>query len=337
MANVTEPSVTVIVPNYNYERTLGLCLAATQQQTYRSLDIVVVDDCSTDGSVAVARSMGVPVVSTGRNSGVAVARNLGASVARGDILMFVDSDVAMHPDAVEQAVRLLAADPTIGAVTGNYDPAPLIDDGVVERYRNFHQYFWLHAGEGFITDFVPTAILAVPARVFEEVGPCNPVLRETEGQRHRILLTGAVRGQHDNDATLATVLRKVFTRTRLHVPFFLRRDRIGEVATTAQSGGCLSAALAAVGLAAPVFLGPVGVAVPMLPLLAWLFSDRTMYAAAWRYRGAGFAVQVAALHYLVSVTTAAALSIGLLQWMTSVRFRHLYDPAPATAQLGVPR
>src|SRR5262245_52493669 len=120
-----------------------MCLRAALDQTHRPLEILVVDDCSTDDSVAVARSLGVPVISTTHNSGVAVARNLGASRARGGILVFVDSDVAMHPDAVARAVALLSTNPRLGAVTGSYDPEPLIDDGAVERYRNFHQYFWL--------------------------------------------------------------------------------------------------------------------------------------------------------------------------------------------------
>ena len=336
----TPPLVSVIVPNYNYGRTLGMCLRAAQQQTYDPLEILVVDDCSTDNSLQVARSLGVRVVSTPRNSGVAFARNLGAGHARGSILVFVDSDVAMRPDAVAQAVALLSGNPRLGAVSGNYDPEPLIDDGAVERYRNFHQHHWLQAAEGLLTDFVPTAILAMPASAFVDVGPFNPALRDTEGadygrrlaRQYQILLTGAVRGRHDNDDRLGTVLRKVFTRTRLHVPFFAQRTRIGQVASTSQSGGCLAAALSALGVVVPVVAWPVGLAVPALAWLAWLSCDRGLYLAAWRYRGPRFAALVVALHYLVSLATAAGLLVGLGQWVTSASFRHLYDSAGAPAE-----
>ena len=342
--NGTELLVSVIVPNYNYARTLGLCLRAAQAQTYRPLEILVVDDCSTDDSVEVARSLRATVVSTPHNSGVAAARNLGAEHARGEVLVFVDSDVAMHPDAVSRAVHLLAADAGLGAVTGDYDPEPLIDDGPVERYRNFHQYYWLEAAEGYLTDFVPTAILAVPARVFAEVGPFNAVLRDTEGaeygrrlgRRYRMLLTSAVRGRHDNDDTLGTVLRKVFHRTRLHVPFFLHRERLGQVATTSQSGGCLAALASVLGLLAAVLLWPAGLAVPVLFFLLWLRGDRRMYAAARRYRGLPFAALVVALHYVVTLATAAGLAVGLVQWLTSATFRRLYDPAPAGSPVPTP-
>jgi glycosyltransferase involved in cell wall biosynthesis len=105
------PLVSIIVPNYNYARTLRLCLRAIRAQTYEPLEVLVVDDCSTDNSAQIARSMGVRVVRTPHNAGVAAARNLGAEHAGGEILIFVDSDVAMNPDAVANAVALLAAEP----------------------------------------------------------------------------------------------------------------------------------------------------------------------------------------------------------------------------------
>lgn len=328
--------VSVIVPNYNYARTLPLCLGAIQAQTYAPLEILVIDDCSTDDSVLLARSLGVRVLSTPRNSGVAAARNLGAAHARGDVLAFVDSDVAINPDAIANAVALLATDPELGAVTGNYEPEPLIDDGLVERYRNFHQYYWLTAAEGMITGFVPTAILVLRAEVFAAVGRFNPVLRETEGadfgtrlgQRYRILLTSEVRGRHDNDASLRLVLRKVFTRTRLHVPHFLRRDIVGQAAASSQSGSCVAACAAAASVLLPVFFGPLWIPVPTLLLAVWLAADARMYRAVLRHHGLPFGLFFIATHYLVNLATAAGLATGAAQWLASRSFRHLYDPVP---------
>ena len=52
------PLVSVVIPNYNYAATLGPCIRAVQAQTYPNLEIVVADDCSTDNSVEIARSLG---------------------------------------------------------------------------------------------------------------------------------------------------------------------------------------------------------------------------------------------------------------------------------------
>src|SRR5437588_12572558 len=101
------PLVSVIVPNYNYGHVLGHCLRAVQGQTYPRVEIILADDCSTDNSVEVAASLGVPALRTPANGGAAVARNLAVRHAGGDILFFLDSDIALEPGAVEAAVRVL--------------------------------------------------------------------------------------------------------------------------------------------------------------------------------------------------------------------------------------
>src|SRR5690242_13384344 len=122
----SRPLVSVIIPNYNYARTLRMCIEAVQAQTYRPIEITVVDDCSTDDSVAIAESLGVRVSRTPGNGGVATARNVGAAAASGEVLLFLDSDIALEPTAVERAVERLLADPEAGAVCGVYEPTPLI-------------------------------------------------------------------------------------------------------------------------------------------------------------------------------------------------------------------
>jgi glycosyltransferase involved in cell wall biosynthesis len=73
------PLVSIIIPNFNYARTLPLCIEAARAQTYAPVEILCVDDRSTDGSAQVAAQAGVPVLRTPTNSGPAAARNLGAS------------------------------------------------------------------------------------------------------------------------------------------------------------------------------------------------------------------------------------------------------------------
>jgi glycosyltransferase involved in cell wall biosynthesis len=180
------PLVSVIVPNYNHAASLPLSLSALQAQTYAPMEILFVDDCSTDDSVDVARSLGVRVLSTERNGGPAVARNLGAAHARGRVLMFVDSDVAFGPGTVERAVRLLRDSPRAGAVCGTLDSTPLVRDSFIQECRCLQAHYWRISSEGVVT-FLFTAICAMWATVFTEMGPFNERLRQTEeveyGQR----------------------------------------------------------------------------------------------------------------------------------------------------------
>jgi glycosyltransferase involved in cell wall biosynthesis len=335
------------VPNYNYARALDLCLRALQEQTYPHVEIIMVDDRSTDDSVAVARSLGVRVVQPEVNGGVSKARNFGAAHASGEILFFVDSDVALDPDAIAQAVATFDGKPQIGAVCGTYRPEPLIRDSLVEEYRNFHQHYWISSYAGQIHDFVHPAMVAVRASVFTEIGGWNSRLRRTEGsdfgrrvgEHYETWLNPAIRGRHDNDDTVRVVLRKVFIRTRMQISFFRRGGRIGNVANNKTSRAALLAALTLPGLALPLLFGPAWALVPLAALAGSLAYDWKMYQAAARYKGLFFGVYFAAMHYVVNVTIMAAAAVGMLQWLTSDTYRKLYDlpetpaaPAGAASQ-----
>jgi glycosyltransferase involved in cell wall biosynthesis len=335
------PLVSVIVPNYNYGRALHLCLTALLEQTYPNIEIIMVDDRSTDDSVAVAHALNVRVVQPDVNGGVSKARNFGAAHAKGEILFFVDSDVALDPDAVAQAVQTFDGHPEIGAVCGTYRPEPLIRDSLVEEYRNFHQHYWISGFAGRIHDFVHPALVAVRTAVFIQIGGWNSRLRRTEGSdfgrrvgaNHEIWLNPLIRGRHDNDDTLKVVLRKVFIRTRMQISFFRRGRRVASIAASNSARGALLAALTLPALAAPIVLGAWWWLLPLALLAGSLASDAKMYRAAARYKGVFFGLYFAAMHYLVNVTIMAAVGVGLLQWLTSDSYRRLYDMPETQAAL----
>ncbi|MFG2060975.1 glycosyltransferase family 2 protein [Micromonospora sp. NPDC048871] len=336
---MSPPLVSVIVPNYNYARALHLCLDSLRAQTYPQLEIIVVDDCSTDDSVAVAEAHGARVVRTPSNSGPAAARNLGAAVAAGEILFFIDSDVAARPDAVANAVELLTEDPTIGAVCGNYDPVPLIRDSLLEEYRCLQQSYWLIADEGRISTLY-TALLAIPTRVFEEIGPFNPRLRETENadyglrlaERYGILLTPRVRGVHDHDHELGVLVRKVFTRTALHIPMYARKPEFpGGLRSGPRAWVSIAAPLAVLTLVLPVLLGPAFLLVPLAAFAAFVAGDLPMHRFVLAERGWLFLCYFVAMHFFLNLVIAVAAASGVIAWLSSPRFRRLYDrPEVAT-------
>lgn len=328
-----DPLVSVIVPNYNYARALRLCLTALRAQTYPNLEIIVVDDQSTDDSVAVAESFGVRVLRTPENGGPAVARNLGAAHASGDILFFVDSDVAAKPDAVANAVELLRSNPELGAVCGNYDPVPLIRDSLLEEYRCLQQSYWLIADEGRITTLY-TALLAMRAEVFAEIGPFNPRLRETENadygfrlaERYQILLTPAVRGVHDHDHDLRELVRKVFTRAMLHIPMYARKPTFpGGLSSGPRAWGSVAALAAVLALALPFVLDPIWSVVPLAVFAFYLSCDWPMYRFVAARRGPVFVAYFVAMHLFLNLVIATAAVAGLVGWLTSSRFRRLYE------------
>ncbi|MBH0087061.1 glycosyltransferase family 2 protein [Psychrobacter sp. SCQQ22] len=106
MTIAAEPLVSIIVPVYNVASYIDACLASIKQQTYKNIEIIVVEDCSTDNSKQALTphltDKRIKVIQHNENSGLSAARNTGIKSAIGEYMMFVDSD-----DIVD--IRLVAA------------------------------------------------------------------------------------------------------------------------------------------------------------------------------------------------------------------------------------
>jgi glycosyltransferase involved in cell wall biosynthesis len=107
----------VVIAVYNGERFLARAIQSVWAQTYDAIQLVVVDDGSTDSTVVVARA-GAPdvFVALERNSGVSTARNVGTAVAKGGVITYLDADDELLPDKVALQVERLAAAPPCDCV-----------------------------------------------------------------------------------------------------------------------------------------------------------------------------------------------------------------------------
>ena len=102
------PAVSVIVPVFNAEKYLGVCLESIAAQTFQDFEVIVVDDCSTDNSTAVAENFlerfdgRLKIISLEENTGSgAVPRNVGLNFSRGKYICFADADDLLTPNALE--------------------------------------------------------------------------------------------------------------------------------------------------------------------------------------------------------------------------------------------
>jgi len=99
------PTVSIIIPVYNVEAYLSECLQSVVNQTFRELEIILVDDGSTDRSLEIMKTFaekdGRIKVITQPNGGVSVARNTGIHAAKGEYILFVDSDDSIMLNSVE--------------------------------------------------------------------------------------------------------------------------------------------------------------------------------------------------------------------------------------------
>ena len=128
--------VTVLVAAYNASTTLDRCLQSLVGQTYRNIEIVCIDDASTDNTLGVLqtyaeRDRRIHVVHRDENGGAARARNEGLKIATGDYIMFVDSDDYLGKDALEQVTAAFALDEETDCVLLQ---VKLVEDGKETDY-----------------------------------------------------------------------------------------------------------------------------------------------------------------------------------------------------------
>lgn len=117
------PLISIIVPCYNCEKLLSDAVNSIISQTYKELEIILVDDCSSDDSYIVAGKIArednrIRLLRTDRNRGAAAARNLALDNLRGEYIAFVDSDDYIEPDFIEKLYSILVSNEADISVCG---------------------------------------------------------------------------------------------------------------------------------------------------------------------------------------------------------------------------
>jgi glycosyltransferase involved in cell wall biosynthesis len=126
------PLVSVIIPVYNGELFLAAAIDSVLAQTYPSIELVVVDDGSTDRSGAIAQSYPVVKYVYKTNGGIASARNRGIQAARSEFLAFQDADDIWMPNKLSLQMAAFQADPDLQIVSGLVEQ--FVTPGHQQRY-----------------------------------------------------------------------------------------------------------------------------------------------------------------------------------------------------------
>jgi len=167
--NSEDPAISVVMPVYNGREFIAQSLPPLLQMAERGevLEVIVVDDGSTDGTDEMARQMGARVLPSGGRLGPGGARNQAAREARGEVLWFIDADVVLHSDAA-RALSGGFDNPDVVAVFGSYDEHPPAQT-FFSQYKNLvHHFYHQRARERAFTFW--SGCGAVRRDAFLEVG-----------------------------------------------------------------------------------------------------------------------------------------------------------------------
>ena len=163
-----QPLLSVIIPVHNGGKYIEKCLDALIASSYSPIEIVVVDDGSTDDTGLLSRQKGATVFRLPKQSGPASARNFGAQHADGEILLFIDSDVVVRRESISLIAAKLQRHPEIAAVFGSYDDEPA-EVNFISQYRNmFHHFHHQHSDMEAFTFWAGCG--AIKKSIFDEIG-----------------------------------------------------------------------------------------------------------------------------------------------------------------------
>ncbi len=114
------PLVSVVITTYNYATYLPKAIDSVLRQTYQNVEVIVIDDGSTDGAEFVIPNIESVKYFYQQNRGISVARNNGIKKSKGAYIVFLDGDDWLEPDAIENNLSRLIQHPTVAFISGNY-------------------------------------------------------------------------------------------------------------------------------------------------------------------------------------------------------------------------
>jgi glycosyltransferase involved in cell wall biosynthesis len=183
------PRVSVVCASFNHEKYVRAAIDSVLTQSFGDFELIVIDDCSADGTVAALRAVADPRLSVAvlpRNLGACIALNHAVHRARGEYVAVLNSDDLFLPGRLERQVAFLDAQPNVGAV---FTPAVLIGedgephdgeghkDSILLRAENRTRHEWLrwmfYNGNALCH---PSVLLR--RSIYQQIGPYNPALAQ---------------------------------------------------------------------------------------------------------------------------------------------------------------
>ncbi|HSS13490.1 MAG TPA: glycosyltransferase [Rhizomicrobium sp.] len=207
--------VSVIVPTFNGRDTIARCLDALMHQDWDgAMEIIVVDDGSSDGTMDVVRAFPGVISLCQRNAGPAAARNRGVRAARGEVLVFTDDDCRPLPDFVRRLVGPLRENAAIVGAKGTYLSQ---QPGLVARFRQieYEERYCIMQRHRHI-DFIDTYAAAFRKDAFNQVGGFDESMLASEdvdlsfrlaAQGARMVFVPDARVSHRHCETLRDYIR----------------------------------------------------------------------------------------------------------------------------------
>jgi len=302
--------ISIIIPNYNGSRTIGRCLESIFAINDDDREVIVVDDCSEDGSLNIIGKYPGRHIQLGKHAGASAARNAGAVSSKGDVLFFIDADCLLKENSLSIIRNHLSAQSADAVIGGTYTSVPQ-DPGFFSKFQStFINYF--ETKNSGNPDYLATHALVIHAETFRKLGGFTenflPILEDVEFCHRlrragcRLILDPDLQVRHIFNHSFVKSIRNAVTKTRYWIMYSLaNRDLFADSGTASREIKLSGIVWLAMVLMAFLSLasGQRRFLIP-LPLL-WAFGvfiNRYLFKAFYEAGGIFFAIK-AAMYYVI--------------------------------------
>ena len=315
--------ISIVIPTYNAEKFMPTLLDSIFHNKIDDMEVVIVDDCSTDDTVRISKSFPVRVINMEKNSGPAKARNIGVEAAKGDIIYFLDSDVIVLDGAIKEVKDYFDQNPSAKCVIGICSTEPL-NKGFVSKYMAMFEYIHLIGQENKAVSVFAPRCGAIKRDFFLEIGSYDENYKGADvedfelarriNKQSSIILNPKIMVRHQF-ANFKQALRIYFRRTVMWVHLFFKEKQLDNAGPTSPNNGL--AAICAFFSFISLFLLPMtGLVKPVFIVLIalYIFFNLKLFHFMKNEAGLGFAIKAMFLNYFLGIEIMVSAIYGVLSY-----------------------
>jgi glycosyltransferase involved in cell wall biosynthesis len=315
--------VSVVIPTYNAERFMPALLDSVFRNKIDDMEVIIVDDCSNDDTVKIAKNHPVRVIELKKNGGPAKARNIGVEAAKGDIIFFLDSDVIVLDGSIQEVKDYFEKNPGAVCVIGVCSTEPL-NKGFVPAYMAMFEYIHLIGLQYERVSVFAPRCGAIKKDFFLRIGGYDENYRGADvedfelarriNKEDRIILDPKITVKHQF-ANFKQALRIYFRRTIMWVHLFFKAKKLDNAGPTSPGNG-IAAICAFFSFLLLFFLPAAGFAKYMFLFLAvvYIISNLRWWNFMRREKGILFAARALLLNYFLGIEIMFAAMYAVVSY-----------------------
>jgi len=311
--------LSIIIALYNQENEIKICLDSIFKSKWKKFEVIVVNDCSTDNSLEVAKNYPCKIFNTKENSGPAKARNIGTENSRSEIFFFLDADTKVRNNTLEMIYNTFKKNPKIWALVA----LPNINSlkkGNAPDHNALKNHYTLYSAKKY-SNYFTTQMGGIRKKYFNKIGGFNQKFESADIEdiefglkipKGKTLITkDIIIGHHFPD--FKNILKKYFRRATMFTDLVRRTKTLSE--THSNMKNTISVFLIMFNLVSIFFMlfHPLSLALFLITGSIFLVLNKDFIVFSTRKRGLNYLPKFFFFEYIFSIAIGMGGVIGMMK------------------------